>query len=306
MSEEIDGRSYLGIAEIRLNRRSAIGRMAGAGAVAALAGSGLSAQNVNASAGVTKGLGGNLMAQQATPTAGGLTIALVHGAWDNSSGWNGVIPILEAAGYNVITIANPLRGVSADGNYAASVAAAIPGPVLLVGHSYGGAVITQAGTNVPNAVGLVYVSAFAPDEGETGLSILGMYPPTELGQILRPTPVMDPGATEPHDEFTLDRARFHDVFCADVPAETAALMAVTQRPLSSISFGEPFGVPAWKALPSWAVIATADLVIGVEAVRGMAERAGAQTTDVDASHVVMISQPQRVADVILTAAAAVG
>jgi pimeloyl-ACP methyl ester carboxylesterase len=271
-----------------------------------LAGSGLSAQNVNASAGVTKGLGGNLMAQQATPIPGALTIALVHGAWDNSSGWNGVIPILEAAGYNVITIANPLRGASADGNYAASVAAAIPGPVLLVGHSYGGAVVTQAGTNVPNAVGLVYVAAFAPDEGETGLSILGMYPPTELGQILRPTPVMDPGATEPHDEFTLDRARFHDVFCADVPAETAALMAVTQRPVSSISFGEPFGVPAWKTLPSWAVIATADMALGVEALRGMAERAGAQTTDVDASHVVMISQPQRVADVILTAAAAVG
>ncbi|MCC6791192.1 MAG: alpha/beta hydrolase [Thermomicrobiales bacterium] len=280
--------------------------MAGAGAVAAFAGAGLSARQVDASSRSSKTFGGELMVQQATPTAGALTIVLVHGAWDNSSGWNGVIPILEAAGYNVVTIANPLRGVSADGNYAASVAAAIPGPVLLVGHSYGGAVITQAGTNVPNAVGLVYVAAFAPDEGETGLSILQGYPPTELGAILRPTPVMDPGATEPHDEFTLDRARFHDVFCADVPAETATLMAVTQRPVSSIAFGEPFGVPAWKSLPSWAVIATADLALGVEALRGMATRAGATTTDVDASHVVMISQPQAVADVILTAAAAVG
>lgn len=305
MSERIDDRSDSGILANRLDRRGAIGRMAGAGAVAALAGAGLHARGASASSRSTKTPGGNLMVQQATPAATGLTIALVHGAWDNSSGWNGVIPILEAAGYNVVAIPNPLRGVSADGNYVASVASAIPGPVLLVGHSYGGAVITQAGTNVPNAVGLVYIAAFAPDEGETGLSILQSYPPTELGLILRPTPVIDPGSTEPHDEFSLDRARFHDVFCADVPAETAALMAVTQRPVSSIAFGEPFGVPAWKSLPSWALLATADLALGIDAIRGMAERAGATISEVDASHVVMISQPQATADVILTAAAAV-
>jgi pimeloyl-ACP methyl ester carboxylesterase len=243
----------------------------------------------------------------ATPAAdaAALTVALVHGAWDNSSGWAGVIPILEAEGHNVIALANPLRSVTVDGNYIASVASAIPGPVLLVGHSYGGAVISQAGSNVPNAVGLVYVAGFVPDEGETGVSILESYPPTEILQILRPTPVFHAGDTEPHDEFTLDRARFHDVFCADLPEETAKILAATQRPLSSLTLGEPFGAPAWKTLPSWAVVATGDLVIGVEAVRGMAERAGATITEVDASHAVMLSQPQAVADVIMTAIAAV-
>lgn len=306
MSEQREDQSTGGVLDGRLNRRSAIGRMAGAGAVAALAGAGLSAQNANASSRSSKTLGGDLMIQATPTTDAPLTIALVHGAWDNSSGWAGVIPILEAEGYNVIALANPLRGVSVDGNYIASVASAIPGPVLLVGHSYGGAVITQAGSKVPNAVGLVYVAGFTPDEGETGLGILEGYPPTELTQILRPTPVIDAGSTEAHDEFTLDRARFPAVFCADVPEETAKIMAVTQRPLSSLTLGEPFGVPAWKTLPAWAVVATADLVIGVAAVRGMAERAGATITEVDASHAVMISQPQAVADVILTAAAAVG
>jgi pimeloyl-ACP methyl ester carboxylesterase len=236
-----------------------------------------------------------------SPTAGAPTVALVHGSWADSSSWAGVIPLLEAAGVNVVAVANPLRGPSVDGAYVASVVTAIPGPVLLVGHSYGGAVITQAGPMVNNAVGLVYVAGFAPDEGETGLGVLGSYPPTEIGQLLRPTPVVDAGATEPRDEFTLDRARFPAVFAADLPAATARVMAVTQRPLSALAFGEPFGPPAWKTLPSWAVVATADLVLGAAAVRGMAERAGATTVDVDASHAVMLSQPRAVTDVILTA-----
>jgi pimeloyl-ACP methyl ester carboxylesterase len=240
-----------------------------------------------------------------SPATGSPTVVLVHGSWADSSSWAGVIPLLEDAGVNVLAVANPLRGVSVDGAYVASVVNAVPGPVLLVGHSYGGAVITQAGPKVNNAVGLVYVAGFAPDEGETGLGVLGKYPPTELGQLLRPTPVMDAGATELRDEFTLDRARFHDVFAADLPEETTKIMAVTQRPISSLAFGEPFGPPAWKTLPSWAVIATADKVLGVDAVRGMAERAGAKSVDVDASHAVMLSQPRAVADVILTAVEAV-
>lgn len=282
----------------RLSRRVAVGGFAGA-AVALAAGS-RSGPSVSAAQSES-------VATEATPSpgAGMPIIALVHGAWADSSSWAGVIPLLEDAGVDVVAIANPLRGPSVDGAYVASVASAIPGPVLLVGHSYGGAVITQAGPTVANAVGLVFVAAFAPDEGETGLGVLSNYPPTEISQVLRPTPVMDAGATEPRDEFTVDRARFHDIFAADLPEETAKIMAVTQRPLSSLALGEPFGPPAWKTLPSWAVIATGDKVIGTAAVRGMAERAGATSVDVDASHAVMVSQPRAVTDVILTAYRAV-
>jgi pimeloyl-ACP methyl ester carboxylesterase len=243
----------------------------------------------------------------ATPTAGAapLTVVLVHGAFADASNWAGVIPILQATGVAVLAPANPLRGIDHDAAYIASVASQIPGPVLLVGHSYGGAVITDAGTRADNVRGLVYVAAFIPDEGETLQNLADQSTDSKVLPALRPTQYpTDPGSP-PDSEFIIDPASFHEVFCADLPAEQAAILAVSQRPLAGVSFGEMTQNPAWKTLPTWAIISPSDFVIGPSGERFMAERSGATITEVEASHAMMISQPQAVADVILTAVAAV-
>ena len=244
---------------------------------------------------------------QATPVAtGSPTVVLVHGAFADASGWAGVITELQADGITVMAPANPLRSVSGDAAYIASVVSQIPGPVLLVGHSYGGVVITNAAPLADNVVGLVYVAAFAPDEGETILALAGQATDSLLGPALRPAdfPIGTDG--EVGHELYIDQASFHEVFCADLPAEQAAVMAVSQRPGGEAGFGEPSGPAGWKTLPSWAVVATADLTIGVSGLRAMAARAGAITVEVDASHVVMISQPLVVADLIRTALGTIG
>jgi pimeloyl-ACP methyl ester carboxylesterase len=242
---------------------------------------------------------------QTTPTAGApLTVVLVHGAFADASGWAGVIPLLQAAGLTVLAPANPLRGVSNDAGYIASVVRQIPGPVLLVGHSYGGVVITNAGSMADNVVGLVYVAAFIPDEGETLQALAEQATDSRLGPALRPAQYPS-GGDEPGIEFYIDQAAFHEAFCADLPAEQAAIMAVSQRPGSAVGFGEPTRNPAWKTLPSWAVISPNDVTIGPTGERLMAERSGAQITEIDGSHVVMMSQPNAVAEVILAAAEAV-
>jgi len=234
------------------------------------------------------------------------TVVLVHGAFaDGGASWNGVIERLQAEGIQVTAPANPLRGISIDSAYIDSLLNQIPGPVLAVGHSYGGAVITNAATNANNVVGLVYVAAFAPDEGEPLGAIASNSGDSVINPTLRPLQYPTGEGAETAVEFTIDPAEFHDVFAADLPAEQTSLMAATQRPLSALPFSEPTGVPAWKKLPSWAVIATGDKVIGTDAVRSMAERAGAKITDVEGSHVIMMSQPEVVAEVILTALAAV-
>ena len=181
----------------------------------------------------------------------------------------------------------------------------IPGPVLAVGHSYGGAVITNAATNANNVIGLVYVAAFAPDEGETLADIASESADSVINPAIRPLQYPTREGAETAVEFMINPADRHDVFAADLPAEQTSLMAATQRPLSALPFSEPTGVPAWKRLPSWAVVASGDKVIGTDAVRSMAERAGATITDVEGFHVIMMSQPQVVVDVILTALAAV-
>ena len=243
----------------------------------------------------------------ATPTAdaGPLTVVLVHGAFADASNWAGVIPILQAAGVAVLAPANPLRGINHDAAYIASVASQIPGPVLLVGHSYGGAVITNAGSRADNVRGLVYVAAFIPDEGETLQNLADQATDSKVLPALRGTQYPTNPGSAPDSEFTIDPASFHEVFCADLPAEQAAILAVSQRPLAGVSFGEMTQDPAWKTLPSWAIISPSDFVIGPSGERFMAERAGATITEVEASHAMMISQPQAVADVILTAVAAV-
>jgi pimeloyl-ACP methyl ester carboxylesterase len=280
------------MSEQTVSRRAAI---AGAGAVAGL---GLVAINRSSADAARK----DVSAMQATPVSATTpTVVLVHGAFADASGWAGVITSLQASGLSVLAVANPLRGLTSDVAYVAAVANAIPGPVLLVGHSYGGAVITNAGSQIPNAVGLVYVAAFAPDEGETLQSLLEAAGETPFSQSLRPVNVPIGGVPDPVPEFTIDTAAFHEVFCADVPDELAATMAVSQRPASALGFAEPTVAPAWKTLPSWFAVATQDLAIGADGERFFAQRAGSTTVELEGSHVIMISQPEAVADLVRTA-----
>jgi pimeloyl-ACP methyl ester carboxylesterase len=232
------------------------------------------------------------------------TVVLVHGAFADGSSWNGVIGRLHAKGVQVTAPANPLRGISIDSGYTASVFEQTPGPVLAVGHSYGGAVITNAATQARNVVGLVYVAAFAPEEGERLGEASAASEDSILGTALVPRHY--PTASgEAAVEFTVDPARLHDVLAADLQDELTPLVAATQRPVAELAFSEPSGAPAWKQLPSWGVVATSDKAAGTDVVRSMAERAGATITEIEGSHVIMISQADAVTDVILEALATV-
>lgn len=233
------------------------------------------------------------------------TVVLVHGAFADASSWNGVIERLRAQGVKVTAPANPLRGISIDSAYLSGVLKQTRGPVLAVGHSYGGAVITNAASGADNVVGLVYVAAGAPDEGETLGAAEGNSKDSMLNDALIPLQYPTPTGDGTAVEFTIDPSKLHDVVAADLSAERAALMAATQRPVSELAFSEPSGRPAWKRLPSWAVVATGDRAAGTDLIRSMAERAGATITEVEGSHVILISQPQAVTDVILEALAAV-
>ena len=240
-----------------------------------------------------------------TPSNASPTVVLVHGAFAYASSWNGVIERLLARGINVTAPANPLRGISIDSAYIASVLEQTPGPVLAVGHSYGGAVITNAATGADNVVGLVYVAAFAPDEGETLGDVENDSKDSVLNSALVPLHYPTGNGGDPGVEFAIDPAKIQEAFAADLSAEQNALLAATQRPATELAFSEPSGPPAWKHLPSWAVVATGDKAAGADVIRAEAERAGAKITEVEGSHVIMISQPQVVTDVILEALAAV-
>jgi pimeloyl-ACP methyl ester carboxylesterase len=233
------------------------------------------------------------------------TVVLVHGAFADGSSWNEVIKRLQAEGLQVKAPANPLRGISIDSAYIGSFLEQIPGPVLAVAHSYGGAVITNSATNANNVLGLVYVAAFAPDEGEPVGAIASNSKDSVVSPTLMPLQYPTGEGNETAVEFTIDPEKFYEVFAFDLSVEQSALMAATQRPLSELAFSEPTGVPAWKKLPSWAVVSSGDKVVGTDVVRSMAERAGATITEVEGSHVIMMSQPQLVAQTILTALAAV-
>ena len=237
-------------------------------------------------------------------TTSPLTVVLVHGAFADSSSWAGVIERLQANGVQVIAAANPLRGISIDSPYVASMFSQIPGPVLAVGHSYGGAVISNAATDANNVVGLVFVAAFAPDEGERLGEVEAVSKDSVLNSALVPHEY--PTASGPATEFSIHPAKARDTFAGDVSDAQAAIIGATQRPVAELAFSEPSGPPAWKTLPSWAVVATSDRAAGTDVVRAHAERAGAAITEVDGSHVIMISKPQVVADVIRSAIAKVG
>jgi pimeloyl-ACP methyl ester carboxylesterase len=232
------------------------------------------------------------------------TVVLVHGAFADASSWNGVIERLQSQGVPVTAPANPLRGIAADSAYIASVFDQTDGPVLAVGHSYGGAVITNAATDAKNVVGLVYVAAFAPDEGEALGEVEAGSKDSVLNSALVPRryPTENGGSAT---EFYIDPAKARDAFAGDLSDQQAALIAAIQRPVSELAFSELSGRPAWQDRPSWAVVATGDKAAGTDVVRSMAERAGASITEVEGSHVIMVSQPEAVTDVILQAIAAV-
>lgn len=233
------------------------------------------------------------------------TVVLVHGAFADGSSWSGVIERLQKKGVRVTAPANPLRGVAVDSAYLANVISQIPGPVLAVGHSYGGAVITNAASNAGNVVGLVYVAAFAPDEGETLGEVEAGSKDSVLNSALVPSQYSTTnGGTA--TEFSIDPAKARDAFAGDLSDEQAALIAAVQRPVSELGFSDKSGPPAWKKLPCWAVVATGDKAAGTDVVRAHAQRAGADITEVEGSHVIMISQPEAVADVIGAALASVG
>ncbi len=234
------------------------------------------------------------------------TVVLVHGAFADSSGWNGVVERLQAAGVPAIAVSNPLRGVAHDAAYVASALSQIPGPVLAVGHSYGGAVITNAAASAGNVVGLVYIAAFIPEEGESLLAIEGNSRDSVLASALVELQYSTGQGSETAIEFAIAADKFHSAFAGDVSPEFAAVMAATQRPAAQACFAEPTTGTAWKTRPSWAVIPNGDYAAGSDVLRTMAQRANADVVEVAGSHVIMVSQPQVVFDQIMKALATVG
>jgi pimeloyl-ACP methyl ester carboxylesterase len=228
------------------------------------------------------------------------TIVFVHGAFADASGFGAVTSRLQHRGYTVVSPANPLRGPANDGAYVASVMKTIDGPIVLVAHSYGGAVTSAAANHVSNVRALVYLNALALDEGESNLGITERFP-NDFGDTLRPRPFPQPNGTEGIDLY-VDPASFHSVFAADVPARTAARMASAQRPVTLAAIQEPVTAPAWKTIPSWYLIGRQDEVISPAAQRFMAKRANAHTIEIDASHASYVSHPGRVTKLILRAA----
>ncbi|TWB69188.1 pimeloyl-ACP methyl ester carboxylesterase [Nitrospirillum amazonense] len=229
------------------------------------------------------------------------TIVLVHGAFADASSWNGVIRTLEKDGYPVVAAANPLRGVKSDAAAVADVVASIPGPVVLVGHSYGGSVISEAANGKANVQSLVFVAAFAPEAGETAAGLSGKFPGSTLAPTLAPAVTLSDGGKDLY----IQQERFPDQFAADVPAAEAKLMAATQRPIAQAALGEASGEGAWHRVPSWFVYGDQDRNIPPQALAFMAERAHSHGTVVvkGGSHVVMVSHPGTVAALIEKAAA---
>ena len=232
------------------------------------------------------------------------TIVLVHGAFAESASWTGVIEQLQAMSLDCVAVANPLRSLTGDAAYLRDVIAGIGKPVVLVGHSYAGLVITEAAAGNEAVAALVYVCAFCPDQGESAFALSMRFPGSTLGETLVAYPVSSGG-----NEFAIRPDLYHQQFAADVPADQAAVMAATQRPATeaALSEGLPTDTPAWKHIPSWFVIGDADRNIPAAVQRFGAERAGARgTREVpDGSHAVAVSNPGAVADMILEAVDAV-
>jgi pimeloyl-ACP methyl ester carboxylesterase len=221
------------------------------------------------------------------------TIVLVHGAFSDASSWRRVYDHLVRDGHTVLAPPNPLRGIHYDASYIESVIDQLDGPVVLVGHSYGGAVITVAGGS-DKVAGLVYVAGVVPDEGESVNDLQGRFPSLAMGPLVRPAELADGSV-----EVSIDTARFPDVFGADLPADDAAFRAISQRSVAATAFDDPATAAAWHEKPSWAVFGTGDLPVAPALHRFSYNRAGSKVTEVEgASHLVMLSQPEIVAGVI--------
>jgi pimeloyl-ACP methyl ester carboxylesterase len=232
------------------------------------------------------------------------TIVLVHGAWADASSWNRVIARLQSRGYTVYAPPNPLRGLASDASYIANFVNTLSGPIVLVGHSYGGAVITNAANSTPAVEALVYINAFAPDEGESVLQLVTARPGSALARD--PSQVFDavpyPGAPAGDVDLYVKQSLFPHAVANDLPKRVGAVLAATQRPVTLSALAEPSGIPAWETIPSWYLVGTRDNVIPPAQQRFMARRANAHTVQVRASHLSMISRPAAVTRMIVEAA----
>jgi pimeloyl-ACP methyl ester carboxylesterase len=258
-------------------------------------------------AAVTAGLATSLPAH-ASPAHSAVkvkpTVVLVHGAFADASSWSGVVDRLQRLGYTVDAPANPLEGVAYDSAYLKAFLATVKGPIVLVGHSYGGMVITNAATGNANVKALVYVAAYAPNQGDSVVSLEKLAPGGEIGpSTLDITQYPSPTGTGEVAEATIKESLFRQIFAGDLPAAQAHQMAVSQRPAALSLLVDPSGPPAWKSIPSWYVVPGADHAIGTKVEEIMAKRIHAHTTFIKgASHVVMISHPEAVTKVIVKAA----
>src|SRR5215510_5999220 len=246
-------------------------------------------------------VGASARAQASRANNSAQTIVLVHGAWADASGWSGVISRLQSDGYKVWAIPNPLRGVSSDAAYVASILNTIPGPIVLVAHSYGGFVITNAATGNPNVKALVYIDAFVPDAGQSLLDL-------QVDTCINPDFALSfvPSAGGVIDTYLRNEANgpyqgFSECFANGVNQNQAALLQATQRPAALDQFFQPSGPPAWASIPAWSLIGTADRVITPANQQAMSRHAGAQISTVDAGHLSLITRANIVAQVIETA-----
>lgn len=232
------------------------------------------------------------------PSGAKPTIVLEHGAWADGSSWSGVVTRLQKDGYTVDVPPNPLRGVASDSAYLASYLATVPGPIVLVGHSYGGFVTTNAATGNTNVKALVYVDAYIPAQGETLNSLTAQFPGSKIGPAALNFVPSAGGVVDAY----LKPAQFGAILANDLSATEVAELAATQRPIAASALGDVSGPPAWATIPSWAVVGTDDHAIPPAALQFMAQRAHARTTTIDASHLSLISQPGTVTRVIEQAA----
>jgi pimeloyl-ACP methyl ester carboxylesterase len=220
------------------------------------------------------------------------TVVLVHGAFADASGFGGIITELSTWGYRVLAPPNPLRSLAGDAVTVGAVVSAIEGPVVLIGHSYGGAVITQASAHASNVVGLVYLAGFSPDAGESCASVQAPFPDSMLATTVVPTSYDAVGAAGGPDLY-ISEDGFRETFCADSPAELARTMYATQRPLAAAAFTENATAAGWKTIPSWYQLSRHDNAISPRAQEFMAERMNSVIEEIDGSHTAFIARPER-------------
>jgi pimeloyl-ACP methyl ester carboxylesterase len=232
-----------------------------------------------------------------------LTVVLVHGAFADSSSWNDVIARLRRDSCPVIAVANPLRGLHSDAQFLRDVLDGVDGPMVVAGHSYGGSVMSEAADGHPRVKALVFVASFLLEQGESTGELGGKFPGNELGPALRAVPVRGPDG-QTVDDLYIEQEEFQQIFAADVSADVAELMAVTQRPIIGDALADEATKAAWRTIPSWTLVTLQDLAVPAEAQRFMADRASSSAVEVDASHAVTVSRPDVVARLIEEAARA--